>query len=495
MNHRLRHGARLGAGTLAVLLALAGAASAATITQPGTNPIVVTQNGAGVLQPFTITATGFGAGAQVFVEQCDSNPPTLQGYDVTLNCDLGSAPAAATADANGSVTFNSTDPNFRFTPFRGASPQGLFNCLGPSDPSPSNGLDDHRNCQVRVSTSNTTATSDQVYKTLALPNAPIANTPPTVNAGPDRPGAPGVAVNLDGTVTDPDNTPTVQWSTTDGTCSFANANVVDTTFVCPTAGARTVTLTANDGVNPPVADSAIITFTPAKCSDPCVQIGDSMSYEGGKLFFPVTLSTPQSLDVLVTATIVPGTANNPADFKAPATKTVKIRAGKTQSFVTITALRDTVTEADETLQVVLSSPTGPSGIKVGRATGAGVIKDTTSIAPGHLLWGSQSIVETDSGPKIAAKVSLVESGAPSDATMKSSTLAGTATAGVDFLAKTASNTVFKATGSGAIVRTVPVLPDTVAESNETILFSITTASTPPMPIDNDPAVVTILDND
>lgn len=496
MGHRARRVLQAAALSAAALVALGGIASAGTITQPGTNPIVVTQNGAGLLQPFTITATGFPAGAPVFAEQCDGTPSTAAGYDPTLDCDLGTSPSPKIADANGSVTFDATDPNFRFVPFRGPSPQGQFNCLAAGQADPNNGLPSFTNCQLRVSTNNTAATSDQTYKTLTLP-APAANTPPTVSAGPDLGAVAGLSVNLDGTVTDPDSTPTTHWSTPDASCSFGNANLVDTTFVCATPGARVVTLTANDGVNAPVTDTATITFTPASgtCANPCVQIGDSTSYEGGKLFFPVTLSSPQTVDTTVTATITPGTASNPADFKAPATKPVKIRAGKTEAFVTITALRDSVSEPNETLSIVLSAPAGPAGIKLGRSTGAGVIKDTTSIAPGHLLWGSESIVETDSGPKLTAKVSLVESGPPSDATMKYSTLAGTATAGTDFLAKTASNTVFKATGTGAVTRTVSVLPDTATESNESILFSITTPSVPAMVVDNDPTTITILDND
>ncbi|MGZ6996560.1 MAG: hypothetical protein ACXVIM_15225, partial [Acidimicrobiia bacterium] len=124
------------------LVLAAGPASAATITSPTGDPFVVPGNAAGNPQPFTVTASGYSAGSQVFIEQCDGTPPTATGWDPTTNCDLGASPAPATADAGGVVTFPAADPNFSFHPFKGASPQGLFNCLAPGQASPGNGLPD-----------------------------------------------------------------------------------------------------------------------------------------------------------------------------------------------------------------------------------------------------------------------------------------------------------------------------------------------------------------
>ena len=86
-----------------------------------------------------------------------------------VDCDFGSAPAAAIADTAGTVTFTATDPNHALQPFVGASPQGLFNCLPPGGASPKNDLTDFRDCQVRVSSNNTRSTSDQVFVHLRLP--------------------------------------------------------------------------------------------------------------------------------------------------------------------------------------------------------------------------------------------------------------------------------------------------------------------------------------
>jgi hypothetical protein len=77
------------------------------------------------------------------------------------------------ADGSGNVVFQPDDANHAFTPFRGESPQSLFNCLAPDQPALStvNGLPDFRNCQVRLSTSDTTVTSDQQFFDLTLPDA------------------------------------------------------------------------------------------------------------------------------------------------------------------------------------------------------------------------------------------------------------------------------------------------------------------------------------
>jgi hypothetical protein len=159
----------LASGAALVLVLLAGPAGAASVVEPSTNPVVVPATASGDPLPFTIRANGFPAGTNVFVEQCDGTPATAVGWDPTLDCDLGSSPASASVDPNGVANFDASDTNHAFHPFVGVSPQGLFNCLSPTAPSPDNGLADSRDCQVRVSTNNTVATADQVFVTLQLP--------------------------------------------------------------------------------------------------------------------------------------------------------------------------------------------------------------------------------------------------------------------------------------------------------------------------------------
>ncbi len=99
--------------------------------------------------------------------------------------------------------------------------------------------------------------------------APPPNTPPTVDAGGPYSGDEGAPIGLNGTASDPDNDPlTVSWSYAAGvgvdagaTCTFANASALSTTITCTDDGAYTVTLTVDDGTNPPVSSSADVTVS------------------------------------------------------------------------------------------------------------------------------------------------------------------------------------------------------------------------------------------
>jgi hypothetical protein len=101
-------------------------------------------------------------------------------------------------------------------------------------------------------------------------NCAATNAAPSVDAGGSYSGAEGSAISLDGTVSDPDgDTLTTTWTYAivsadpGAACSFGNASAVDTTITCNDDGTFTVTLTANDGVNAPVSDSADVTVSNA----------------------------------------------------------------------------------------------------------------------------------------------------------------------------------------------------------------------------------------
>jgi len=153
---------------IAVVLPQVGAGAASSITEPSANPSPVTFDAAGKPLPVTVVATGFPAGHQVFVEQCNGRAPTSPKWSVSLDCDNGSAPAPAIVGADGTVRFPATDHNHAFVPFVGPSPSLLFNCLRPGDPLPNNGLNSYTTCQIRVSSNNTQATEDQVFHPIVF---------------------------------------------------------------------------------------------------------------------------------------------------------------------------------------------------------------------------------------------------------------------------------------------------------------------------------------
>jgi hypothetical protein len=336
-------------------------------------------------------------------------------------------------------------------------------------------------------------------------NAP--NTPPTVYAGVDRVGIVRHAVTLDATVSDPDNpTPSVKWANGSPSCSFGSTTAVDTTFVCNTTGVFAVTLTVDDGVNPPVRDTALVQFTPVACVNPCISIGDSMSYEGGSIAIPISLSTVQATAVTFTATIVPVNATNgvglptgtPYDFKSAAKHNMKIGAGARFAYLTIVAVNDASTEPDEMFNVLLSNAAGVAGIAIGRSVGVGVIKDATGIGPGQILIGSQSIVEIDTCGtcKATAKIPIVLS-APSATTvsLKYSTLDAGATSGVDYTKKTNAGVSFLVGGALRKLVTVITLGDVAPEPTEGIDVKFTVSTANAAFTYGDTGRIDILDND
>jgi hypothetical protein len=155
-----------------VVSTTAGVASATTITQPNTNPFHAPGDVLGNPVAFTVSASGFTPGENVYLEQCDGKPESAPDWQVDQDCDLGSSPAAVSADGSGNVTWdaNSPQPTKRFKPFKGESPQSFFNCIGPNDPPTNNGLVDYTNCQIRVSRNNSDSGSGtgEVYLPIVL---------------------------------------------------------------------------------------------------------------------------------------------------------------------------------------------------------------------------------------------------------------------------------------------------------------------------------------
>jgi hypothetical protein len=189
--------ALLGVGVVAMPMD----AYAATITEPSGDTVEVGLDAEKYPAPFTVTAEGFEPYTNVFIEQCNGRPPSAANWTPTIDCDFGSAPAAAIADENGRVTFSATDRNHAPFLFVGPSPQELFNCLSPKMQSPGNLMEDYRNCQIRVSSSNTAGTDDQVFLTLKLPEGARAGTrkpPEPIAAATDAPSQAGASASETG---------------------------------------------------------------------------------------------------------------------------------------------------------------------------------------------------------------------------------------------------------------------------------------------------------
>ena len=390
----------------AVLVATAavvagGSAGAATsITAPATNPFVVPGNAAGLPQAFTVTAAGFAPNSAVFVEQCDGVAATTPGWTATGNCDLGSSPSPAISDGAGVATFPASNVNLAFTPFKGASPQGIFNCLSPNDAPPANGLADFRNCQLRVSSNNAAGTGDQVFIRLTLPDDPNNPPPPpdlpdlgignaSVLEGSTGTRAIGLTVSIsEASLTDV----TAHYRTVNDTAKASDFTAKSGTVTIP-AGALSAKITVSvkgdtavEGnekfsvkLSSPVG--ATITRATARATilddDPStgrrLGIGAASVLEGNAgsrtLVFTVSLSDVSTKNVKVSFATVAGTATDGSDFVAT-TGRLKIKAGKTVGTISVDITGDTTVEPDEAFTVHLS---GATGATLSSANGVGSI--------------------------------------------------------------------------------------------------------------------------
>jgi Calx-beta domain len=368
----------IGVSLAGLAVGVSPASAATSITTPSTKPFIVGKDSGGNPVPFTVSASGFAPTSNVFIEQCDGVAITAVGWDPTTNCDLGSSPAAAIADGSGHVTFDMTDPNHALHPFKGSSPQGIFNCLSLNDPSPNNGLTDYRTCKIRVSTNNSASTSDQVFLPIILPDAPDTVVPPPVRLA-----------------------------------------IAATSALEGTSGNRALTFTA-------------------------------------------TISRPSLLPVTFSYQTVSGTAKAGKDFVAR-TGQVTIRPGVTSAPIAIQIKGDAVTEPSETFKVHLSHANG-AGIKAGNATGT-ILNDDPPKPGLRVGIGNSSVFEGNTGRRNLRFTVSLSAKSTRSVRVKYATVAGTAAATTDFIAKSGTVTIGAGKTSGLV--TIPIVGDSTVEPNET----------------------------
>jgi hypothetical protein len=387
---------------LAGVIAVAGPASAATsITAPTGNPFVVPHDVAGNPQAFDVSVSGFAPSANVFVEQCDGVAPTALSWSPTAHCDIVTSPAPVISAAGGTATFSASDPNHGFIPFKGASPQGLFNCLSPNDPALNNGLPSYRNCQIRISTNNTAVTGDQVFRTLSLPEDPNTPPPPDLQVGVGNvsvmEGKSGTrALSFVVTLSRPSSTATtVEYKTLDGTAKAGTDYTAKTGTLTIAAGAVSgqigVNIKGDSTVEPAEkltlkiqhpsagatieragATATILNDDPPK-SGIRMAIGDSQAFEGNSgtrsMRFTVALSEKTIKTVSAHYAITGGSATAGTDFTA-GSGTVTIKPGQTATTIQVKVKADTTVESNESLLVSLSSGVNAS---ISRVKGSGTI--------------------------------------------------------------------------------------------------------------------------
>ena len=199
---------------------------------------------------------------------------------------------------------------------------------------------------------------------------------------------------------------------------------------------ETVTLTLSSPNGATIADgTAVGTITNDDTPPtPTLAVADATVTEGNSgtrnLAFTVSLSAAATGPVTVAYATSNGTATAGSDYTA-ASGTLTFAAGETSKVVNVQVSGDTAVEANETLTLTLSSPSGAT-IADGTAIGT-ITNDDTAPLP-TLSVADATVSEGNSGAKDLAFTVTLSAAATGPVTVAYATSNGTATAGSDYTA-------------------------------------------------------------
>jgi len=178
--------------------------------------------------------------------------------------------------------------------------------------------------------------------------------------------------------------------------------------------------------------------------------------------FTVTLSATSTTDTVIAFT-VGGTATSGSDY-TDFGSSVTIPAGQTSATVTITTLADDLVEGPETITVQLESITsGNTGYELPTTVSTITLNDAETVSIAGTSDGDED------GP-VDGAFAVTMSGTSTAATVVEFMVAGTAAPGTDFTAL--SGTVTIPAGQTSVTIPVPVLQDSVVESDETVIVTL-----------------------
>jgi glucose/arabinose dehydrogenase len=163
-----------------------------------------------------------------------------------------------------------------------------------------------------------------------------------------------------------------------------------------------------------------------------------------------------------------GSATAGGDYTA-VSGTLTFADGETTKTFTIPILNDSLVETDETVNLVLSSPTGGATLGSPAAAALTIVSDDVPPPPATLQFSGATYGVSESGP--TATITVTRTGGSSGAvSVNYATSNGTATAGSDYTA--ASGTLNLADGETSKTFTVPITNDTAVEGDETVNLTL-----------------------
>ncbi len=231
---------------------------------------------------------------------------------------------------------------------------------------------------------------------------------------------------------------------------------------------------------------------PGVITGPEVSVGDGSVIEGESgtrsVRFPISLSSAPGSGKVVTVywSTTPGTATT-SDYKTTKGK-VLFKGSQVLKTVSVKATPDTKTESDERMALVVA---GVDGGENHRERGVGTIVNDDPGSGIRLAVADQLVVEGDSGTRNLLVPITLTKPAAGEVLINYTTVAGTATAGADFTAK--SGTV-KIKAKGRFVNlSIPIKADLGSEGTESFQIVVNSATNATV-IDNT-GVVSIRDDD
>jgi subtilisin family serine protease len=182
-----------------------------------------------------------------------------------------------------------------------------------------------------------------------------------------------------------------------------------------------------------------------------------------------------------------GTATSGSDFTAR-TGRLRFTASQTTKTFTVSIKNDTISEADETVNLALSDPVG--GLLGSQSTA--ILTVTDNDAPGVIQFGAASYTVGEAGRRATITVTRT-GGSASGAGVTYATSDGTATAGSDYTAT--SGTLTFAANQTSKTFIVPVTNNSLVEGSETINLTLSNPTGGAALGAQDIAVLTTSDND
>jgi uncharacterized delta-60 repeat protein len=248
-------------------------------------------------------------------------------------------------------------------------------------------------------------------------------------------------------------------------------------------------------VGGPVTDSTSATtggFGIARyCAAPSLSVGDAPSQLEGdatktnSATFTVTLSAIATAPVTISYQTADNTAKAGIDYKAT-NGTLNFAIGERSKTIKVEFIGDNAVEDDETFFLNLSMPTNAI---LADAQALGTITNDDTVP--SISMNDVSLTEGNSGSQNLVFTATLSASSPSPVSVQYATTNGSATAGSDYTTTSGTLTIPAGQTSGTI--SVPVLGDTIPESNDT--FFVTLSNPVNATLQDNRGIGTILNDD